>query len=86
MAKGRLVALGPVQHLKTKYLDGYIIDLNCHSNTPEHVIDAVVADVLKTVVPGSKLDQELLEDNIMWAHVSRITVLCCVGLEFVYLH
>jgi hypothetical protein len=57
MAKGRLVALGPVQHLKTKYLDGYTIDLNCHSNTPEHIIDAVVADVLETVVPGSKLSE-----------------------------
>ena len=57
MAKGRLVAIGSVQHLKTKYLDGYTIDINCRSNTPDHIVRATIADMLDTVVPGSRLSE-----------------------------
>jgi ATP-binding cassette subfamily A (ABC1) protein 3 len=57
MSRGRLVAIGSVQHLKTKYLDGYTIDINCSSNTPEHIVSATIADVLETVVPGSRLSE-----------------------------
>jgi ATP-binding cassette subfamily A (ABC1) protein 3 len=57
MAKGQFVALGTVQHLKTKHLDGYTIDLSCRSNTPDHVIDSVVEEMQENVVPGSKLSE-----------------------------
>jgi ABC-type multidrug transport system ATPase subunit len=56
MAKGRLVAIGSVQHLKTKYLDGYTIDISCRSNTPE-IVSTTISDVLETVVPGSRLSE-----------------------------
>jgi ABC-type multidrug transport system ATPase subunit len=57
MSRGRLVAIGSVQHLKTKYLDGYTIDINCRSNTPDCIVSATIADVLETVVPGSRLSE-----------------------------
>lgn len=55
MARGQFVALGTVQHLKTKYLDGYTIDISCASNTPENFIDSLVEEICETVVPGSKI-------------------------------
>jgi hypothetical protein len=57
MAKGRLIAIGSVQHLKTKYLDGYTIDISCRSNAPDYMVGATIADVLETVVPGSRLSE-----------------------------
>lgn len=55
MAKGQFVALGTVQHLKTKHLDGYAIDISCSPNTSDHIVDSIVEEILETVVPGSKL-------------------------------
>jgi hypothetical protein len=53
MAHGRFVALGTVQHLKSKFLDGYNIEINCRPNTPEHVVDALVSEMLTETIPGS---------------------------------
>jgi ATP-binding cassette, subfamily A (ABC1), member 3 len=55
MAKGQLLCLGSVQHLKTKYLDGYTIDVFCNSGRAEEEIDIVVDEILETALPGSKL-------------------------------
>jgi ABC-type multidrug transport system ATPase subunit len=55
MARGQFVALGTVQHLKTKHLDGYTIDISCASNTPESSIESMVEEICENVVPGSKL-------------------------------
>lgn len=55
MAHGRFVALGTVQHLKSKFLDGYNIEINCRPNTPEHVVDALVSEVLTKTIPGSTI-------------------------------
>jgi ATP-binding cassette subfamily A (ABC1) protein 3 len=57
MAHGQFIALGPVQHLKTKFLDGYSISLSCRADTPEHVIDFTVSDILNETIPGSKLTE-----------------------------
>jgi ATP-binding cassette subfamily A (ABC1) protein 3 len=73
MARGQFAALGSVQHLKTKYLDGYTIDINCRSNIPEDVIDIVVADVLETVVPGSKLAER--HGRFLKFDVSRVSTI-----------
>ena len=55
MANGQFIALGSVQHLKTKYLDGYTLDVNCRSGTIDVDVDVVVAQVLHTALPGSQL-------------------------------
>jgi hypothetical protein len=57
MAKGQFVALGAVQCLKSKHLDGYNIDLSCKANTPDRVVDSIVEEMLETVVPGSNLSE-----------------------------
>jgi len=57
MAHGEFVALGSVQHLKTKYLDGYNIALNCKYDTPGHLIDGVISDITNQIVPGSRLQE-----------------------------
>jgi len=44
-----------VQHLKTKYLDGYVIDVNCLSGTLESTIDTVVDSIIHELLPGSKV-------------------------------
>ena len=55
MAKGQLLCLGSVQHLKTKYLDGYTIDIFCELGRSEAEIDAVVEQVLINALPGCRL-------------------------------
>jgi hypothetical protein len=57
MAHGQFVALGTVQHLKTKYLDGYTIDMNCVANTPDDVLDKIVTDMVDSIIPGSKVTE-----------------------------
>jgi len=44
-----------VQHLKTKYLDGYVIDVNCRSGTLESTVDTVVDCVTHELLPSSKV-------------------------------
>ena len=55
MAKGQLLCLGSVQHLKTKYLDGYTIDVFCSVNSSNTEVDKVVDDVVQYALPGSSL-------------------------------
>ena len=49
MVKGQFVCLGSVQHLKTKYLDGYSVDMFCNSSSTEADVDNVVARVLQAL-------------------------------------
>jgi ABC-type multidrug transport system ATPase subunit len=55
MVKGKMLCLGSVQHVKTKYLDGYTIDVHCTSGTPDSVVDGLVQDILARALPGSVL-------------------------------
>ena len=55
MAKGQLLCLGSVQHLKTKYLDGYTIDVFCSANSSSSDLDNVVNDIVRSTLPGSTL-------------------------------
>jgi ABC-type multidrug transport system ATPase subunit len=55
MDRGRFVAMGTVQQLKTKYLDGYTIDMNFTTGTPDGVVDAAVADLIESILPGSRI-------------------------------
>lgn len=53
MVKGQMLCLGTVQHLKSKYLDGYTIDVHVTSDASEAAIDSVVSTILSTTLPGS---------------------------------
>uniref|UniRef100_A0A7S1DA40 ABC transporter domain-containing protein n=1 Tax=Cyclophora tenuis TaxID=216820 RepID=A0A7S1DA40_CYCTE len=55
MVKGQLLCLGSVQHLKTKYLDGYTIDVHCEAGTSSSTVDEVVQTILTDTLPGSEL-------------------------------
>lgn len=57
MSNGELLCLGSVQHLKSKYLDGYTIDIFCSIATAESQIDDLVKDILERELPGSTLDE-----------------------------
>lgn len=57
MASGELLCMGSVQHLKTKYLDGYTIDMFLHVDMVHQVADAVIAEVLSTSLPGSTVSE-----------------------------
>jgi ABC-type multidrug transport system ATPase subunit len=57
MDRGRFVAMGTVQQLKTKYLDGYTIDMNFSAGTPDDVIDAAITDLTESVLPGSTISE-----------------------------
>jgi ATP-binding cassette subfamily A (ABC1) protein 3 len=55
MGNGELLCLGSVQHLKSKYLDGYTIDMFCGSTSSETDRDALVSELLENSLPGSLL-------------------------------
>mmetsp|Transcript_4477 Transcript_4477/g.10555 ORF Transcript_4477/g.10555 Transcript_4477/m.10555 type:complete len:2546 (+) Transcript_4477:319-7956(+) len=57
MARGQFVALGTVQHLKTKHLDGYTVDISCAPNSSQSTIDSVVEEICTQVVPGSVISE-----------------------------
>ena len=73
MAKGQFVALGSVQHLKTKYLDGYTIDINCSANSKEDEIDKVVEEILLKTIPGSQLSER--HGRFIKFDVSRVSTI-----------
>lgn len=55
MIKGQFVCLGSVQHLKSKYVDGYTIDVHCENGTPESEVRDVETTILTHTLPGSSL-------------------------------
>lgn len=71
MANGQFVALGPVQHLKTKYFDGYTIDINCYQNTPNKDVSAIAIKLVENVFPGSHLSES--NGRFLKLELSRIS-------------
>ena len=55
MANGTLLCLGSVQALKSKFLDGYTVDVFCKCETSSKEIDAVADYVVKHILVGSRL-------------------------------
>jgi len=55
MVKGQMLCLGSVQHVKSKYLDGYTIDVHCIPGTLDAVVDGLVQEILHTCLPESIL-------------------------------
>jgi ABC-type multidrug transport system ATPase subunit len=58
MVKGQFLCLGSVQHLKSKYLDGYTIDVHCEGGTPDADVQEVVSLILTETLPGSTLVEQ----------------------------
>jgi len=57
MVKGVMLCLGSVQHLKTKFLDGYTIDVQCDSHASDSQVDVTVATILQDALPGAQLSE-----------------------------
>lgn len=72
MVDGKLLCLGPVQHLKSKYGDGYTVDLICH---PRSDMDSVESYILHEF-PSSRL----LERHGRFVRFSLPNVSSTIGL------
>lgn len=72
MVKGQFVCLGSVQHLKTKYLDGYSVDIFCSSTATEEDVDNVISQVLETL-PSSSVSER--HGRFMRFEVSNVSSL-----------
>ena len=57
MANGRLLCLGSLQDLKSKYLDGYTVDVYCQASATNEQVDVVVARILDQVLVGSSVTE-----------------------------
>lgn len=57
MIAGQMRALGSVQHLKSSYLDGYTIDMQCKPDSPISLVNLVIEHVINAVLPGSVLKE-----------------------------
>jgi len=57
MIAGQMRALGSVQHLKSSYLDGYTVDMQCKPDSPISLVDAVIDHVTNSVLSGSVLKE-----------------------------
>lgn len=73
MVSGKFLCLGSVQHLKSKYLDGYTIDVHCASGTTESEVQQVVATILTDTLPGSTLAER--HGRFMRFNVASVTSL-----------
>lgn len=71
MSNGQLLCLGTSQHLKSKYLDGYTIDLVCQP-------DNRVEDLLQTALP--LLGAELVEQHGRFVRLSIANMSSSIGL------
>ena len=66
MVKGKMLCLGSVQHLKSKFLDGYTIDVHCENTSKDATTEQASADdssqvdqtvnrILNDTLPGATL-------------------------------
>lgn len=57
MIAGQMRTIGSVQHLKSKHLDGYTVDMQIEPEAPNHVIEHVKQLIPTDIFPGSKLKE-----------------------------
>jgi len=57
MIAGQMKALGSVQHLKSSYLDGYTVDMQCKPDSHISLVDFAIEHVTNVVLPGSVLKE-----------------------------
>ena len=58
MVGGRMRCIGSVQHLKSKYLGGYTLDLQLQASASPAVSEAVKNHVLETAMPSALLAEQ----------------------------
>ena len=74
MVQGQFVCLGSVQHLKSKYMDGYSVDMFCNSSASLETVDRVEMEVLYAL-PGSHVSER--HGRFLRFEVSNVS---CLGL------
>ena len=57
MSQGELLCLGTVQHLKTRYLDGYTIDCLATPDASEDDIERLTEEIVENSLPGSSVTE-----------------------------
>lgn len=57
MIAGQMRCIGSVQHLKSTFLDGYTLDMQCKPGSPIYVVDFVIDQIVSTVLPDSLLSE-----------------------------
>jgi len=57
MVNGQFLCLGSIQHLKSKYLDGYTVEIRCQRDASDATIDDILATISTSVLPGSMLEE-----------------------------
>ena len=57
MVSGRMRCLGSPQHLKTRYLDGYSIDIHCHFDADDVVVEKAKDYILSYCLPGATIEE-----------------------------
>lgn len=55
LARGKFASLGSVQHLKSKFLDGYFIEISCHDSLSDEIINEVANEIQHVLIPGSRV-------------------------------
>lgn len=58
MVDGKMKCIGSVQHLKSKYLGGYSIDLQLESGASSEILEAVKRHVREIALPSAVLAEE----------------------------
>ena len=54
----QLLCLGSVQHLKTKFLDGYTIDVYCDAHSTEAEVQALATELVENALKGAHLSEQ----------------------------
>jgi len=55
MTSGKMRCLGSVQHLKSTFLEGYTVDLQCSSDASPETVDKAERYVLEVAIPNASL-------------------------------
>lgn len=58
MVDGKMKCIGSVQHLKSKYLGGYTIDLQLESGASFEILETVKRKILENALPSAVLAEE----------------------------
>jgi ABC-type multidrug transport system ATPase subunit len=58
MVDGKMKCIGSVQHLKSKYLGGYTIDLQLENGASAEILETVKRKILENALPSAVLAEE----------------------------
>mmetsp|Transcript_13716 Transcript_13716/g.19669 ORF Transcript_13716/g.19669 Transcript_13716/m.19669 type:complete len:287 (+) Transcript_13716:2091-2951(+) len=58
MVGGKMKCIGSVQHLKSKYLGGYTLDVQLHNSAIASIVESVKAHIMEAALPCAVLVEE----------------------------